>query len=223
MDAAGHVRAVADGRSRPRRTPVSPLAHLLPGFASRSPEGGVGYPVPSRMALLIPGVAAVSRAAGRRRAAALPAVTAVPLTHEPMSEEERRAYRAAEKAENARWAAVMIPELPPHLHGAAINMLATTNSSAASVQATLIGLAETTRPPPPPPPPAPRSGAERLAARIAEHQARVGAAQAPSAEAAALAENADAVDFGRFAARTMAKVRHTPGALAPTTDPRSHR
>ena len=212
------VRAVADGR--PRQTAVSPFAHLLPLFTART-RGEARGPEPVSFAHLLPGLPSASRAAGRRRAAALPVTTAVPPTHEPMGTAERRAFHAAARAENARWAAVMAVPRPAHLIPAAINLLSTTRASAASVNDTLAMIAQTTPPPSVASRP-PRTGAERLAARVAEHQASVAAALSPSAEVAALAERADAANFASFAARTMAKVRN-PDAPTPSMPLRSPR
>lgn len=217
MKAGGEerVRAVADGR--PRRTAVSPLAHLL-SLSSNLKRQDQRSPALASFAHLAPGLPSAFRGASRRRAAALPVTTAVPPTHEPMGEAERRAYHAAAKAENARWMAVVQALPRADLLPAAVSLMQASNDPAASVIETLAMIAQTTPTPPPAPPAAnrPRTGAESLAARVAEHQARVAAAQSPSGEARATAEAAEAADFARFAARTMAKVRHPDGPPSPT-------
>lgn len=170
-----------------RPTAISTLAHLLPGFRR------------------------LATAPSRRRIAALPATTAVPLTHEPMGEAELRAYRIAARAENARWAAVIRALPRPDLLAAAVSLTAGTRSSAASINATLAGIAQTTSPPPPL---SRRTGREGLEARIAEHRARA-AAQAP-----ADAQADEDAHFGRRVAEVMARVRHPDGPPTAIRSPR---
>ena len=214
------VRAVADGHSA-RRTAVSPFAHLLSLPSSRGRQGGRAE-TPVSFTHLVSGFAATSRAMGRRPAADLPVTTAVPPTHQPMGEAERRAYHTAAKAESARWMAVVAALPRADLLPAAVSLMQSSYEPSESVIETLQMIAQTTPPAPPQAAAPPRSGAERLAARVAEHQASVAAAQSPSAEVAALAERADATDFASFAARTMAKVRDpdAPPRPMPLRSPR---